>query len=56
VTRIYRYALSKEPSEEEREVAEQFLKHPASRDKISVKGLEALLWAVFAHPEYHYIR
>ena len=48
VGRLYRHALGREPGEEERRIAKEFLSGGA-------EGLEDLLWSVFLSPEFQYI-
>lgn len=48
---IYRAALSRAPTNEEREVARQLL-----GESIDQRGLEDLLWSVIMLPEYQFVR
>jgi len=52
VTRIYTYALGREPRGEERKAALGLL----HGGKLSADGLEDLLWSVFLSPEFQYVR
>jgi hypothetical protein len=53
---LYRYALSREPSEKEKVLAREFLLLPPDSKKISIDGLEDLLWAILMTPEFQFIR
>ena len=53
---LYLYALSREPNEKERQLARDFLLTPAGGKKISVDGLEDLLWAILMTPEFQFIQ
>ncbi len=53
-SRVYRYALGREPLPAEVQVARRMLGDPAG--KVSADGLEDLLWAVFLSPEYQFIQ
>ena len=55
VTRLYLYALSRQPEPEERHVALELLRAPNESNKIAPEALEDLLWAVFQSPEFQYI-
>jgi hypothetical protein len=56
VSKIYRHAVAREPSAEEYDVAVGLLADSSSPTEISPKGLESLLWAVFASPEFQFVR
>ena len=47
---LYRYAVARNPTPEERRIAGQFL------DGAGSDGLEDLLWAIFLSPEFQFIR
>ena len=51
IDRLYRHALSRDPSPREREVARELLDTPPTPE-----GLEDLLWALFMLPEFQLIR
>lgn len=55
VTRVFRYALGREPSAAERRTAEAALVDPARPGKPSADGLADLLWAVLMKPEFQLI-
>ena len=55
VTRLYLYALSRQPEPEERHVALELLRAPNESNKIAPEALEDLLWAVFQSREFQYI-
>ena len=50
VNYLYRYALGRAPSAEERRVALEFI-----TPRLTSEGLEDLLWSVFLSPEFQYI-
>ncbi|MBI4909334.1 MAG: PSD1 domain-containing protein [Acidobacteria bacterium] len=50
VTRVYRHALQREPSEAERLVAAEVL-----GERLTVDGVEDFLWMVLQSPEFQYI-
>ncbi|HYM12342.1 MAG TPA: hypothetical protein VEU62_16520, partial [Bryobacterales bacterium] len=50
ITRLYRQALGRDPSAEERQAALEFL-----APKVTSEGLEDLLWSVFLSPEFQFI-
>jgi len=54
-SRIYQHGLGRDPTAAERNLAEGFLTAPGDRAKISVEGLEDLLWSMFLSPEFQYI-
>ncbi len=49
VGRLYRHACSRDPNEQERRIAGEFLAGGA-------EGLEDLLWSLFLSPEFQYLR
>ena len=53
---LYLYALSREPNEKEKQLAQDFLLTPPDSKKISVDGLEDLLWAILLTPEFQFIQ
>ena len=53
---LYLYALSREPNEHEKLLAREFLLTPPGTKKISVDGLEDLLWAILLTPEFQFIQ
>jgi Protein of unknown function (DUF1549)/Protein of unknown function (DUF1553)/Planctomycete cytochrome C len=55
VDRVYRYALGRAPSVEERAIALEALVDPARPGRISPEGLADLLWAVMVTPEFQLI-
>jgi hypothetical protein len=56
VDRVYRYALGRAPSSEERAAAEISLRDPARPGHASAEGLADLLWAVLMKPEFQLLR
>jgi hypothetical protein len=52
---VYRYALSRDPTEKEQQIAAELLVTPRSPGKVSADGLEDLLWALFLLPEFQFI-
>jgi hypothetical protein len=48
---LYRYALARSPSPQERRIAQEFLASKPASD-----GLEDLLWSIFLSPEFQYIQ
>jgi hypothetical protein len=55
VDRVFRYALMRPPSAEERAIAESALRDPDRPGRVSVEGLADLLWAVLMKPEFQLI-
>jgi hypothetical protein len=55
VDRVFRYALGRAPSVEERAIAESTLRDPARPGRVSPEGLADLLWAVLMKPEFQLI-
>lgn len=53
---LYLYALSREPNEPEKLLAREFLLTPPGTKKISLDGLEDLLWAILLTPEFQFIQ
>ena len=53
---LYLYALSREPNEQEKLLAREFLLAPPNSKKISIDGLEDLLWAILLTPEFQFIQ
>jgi hypothetical protein len=53
---LYLYALSREPNEKEKSLAQEFLLAPPGAQKISADGLEDLLWAILMTPEFQFIQ
>jgi hypothetical protein len=56
VDRVFRYALGRAPSSEERAAAEISLRDPTRPGHPSAEGLADLLWAVLMKPEFQLIR
>jgi len=56
VTRLYVYALSREPLPAERRAALDFLNVPPGSKEIASTALQDLLWALFQSPEFQFIR
>ncbi len=52
---VYRYALSRDPTERERQIAGELLVTSGSTEKMSADGLEDLFWALFLLPEFQFI-
>ena len=52
---VYRYALSRDPTEKERQIARELLVTSGSTEKMSADGLEDLFWALFLLPEFQFI-
>jgi hypothetical protein len=55
VDRIFWYALSRAPAPEERAVAEDAVRDPASQGRLAAAGVADLLWAVLMKPEFQLI-
>jgi hypothetical protein len=55
IDRVFRHALGRAPSDEERVVAEEVLKDPSGSAKPYAPGLADLLWAVFMKPEFQLV-
>jgi hypothetical protein len=55
VDRVFQYALGREPSSSERQIAEAAVADPAHPGKPSASGLADLLWAVLMKPEFQLI-
>jgi hypothetical protein len=55
VDRVYRYALGRAPSAEERGIALDALTDPARPGRVSAEGLADLLWAVLMKSEFQLI-
>jgi hypothetical protein len=55
VDRVFRHALGRAPTDEERKTAEAALYDPANPDRPSAEGLASLLWAVLMTPEFQFI-
>lgn len=56
VNRLYRHALGRAPSAEERRIAEAALRPPDGGNRPSADGLADLLWAVLMTPEFQLLR
>jgi hypothetical protein len=55
IDRVFRHALGRAPSAEERRVADAVLRDPAGGSRPSPEGLADLLWAVLMKPEFQLI-
>jgi hypothetical protein len=55
VDRVFRHALGRAPTDEERTIAEAALHDPANPGRPSAEGLASLLWAVLMTPEFQFI-
>jgi hypothetical protein len=55
ISNIYLQALSRDPSEAERQAAREFLIGKDSSRKVLADGLEDLLWSVFLLPEFQFV-
>jgi hypothetical protein len=55
IDRVFRHALGRAPSPEERRIAEAVLRDPAGGSRPSPEGLADLLWAVLMKPEFQLI-
>jgi len=55
IDRIFRHALGRDPSEEERRVAAAAVADPARVGRPSPQGLADLLWAITMKPEFQFI-
>lgn len=55
VDRLFVHALGREPSAEERDIAEAALRNPSRGDEPSADGLADLLWALVMKPEFQLI-
>jgi len=55
VDRLYRYALGRAPSADERAIALESLVDSTRPGRISPQGLADLLWAVMVKPEFQLI-
>ena len=53
---LYLYALSRGPNDQEKLLASEFLLTPPGTKKISLDGLEDLLWAILLTPEFQFIQ
>jgi hypothetical protein len=55
VDRVFRHALGRVPTAEERQIAEAALRDPSNPARPSAEGLASLLWAVLMKPEFQFI-
>jgi hypothetical protein len=55
ITRLYRYALSRDPQPAERQIALEFLRVSGGSGKFTSESVEDLLWAVLQTPEFQFI-
>jgi mono/diheme cytochrome c family protein len=55
VDRVYRHALGRVPSVQERRLAEAALRDPARPERPSADGLADVLWSLFMKPEFQFI-
>jgi hypothetical protein len=55
IDRVFRHALGRAPSAEERRIAEDALRDPSRGSRPSPQGLADLLWAVTMKPEFQLI-
>jgi hypothetical protein len=55
VDRVFRHALGRAPTADERAIAETALRDPADPGRPSAEGLASLLWAVLMKPEFQFI-
>jgi len=55
IDRVFRHALGRPPSAEERRVAEAALRDPSGRSRPYAPGLADLLWAIVMKPEFQLI-
>lgn len=56
VTWLYRYCLTRDPSDAERKLALSLLGPPGPGGDLETEGVEDLLWALFLSPEFQTIR
>jgi len=52
---VYRYAVSRDPTEREQRITSELLASSGSPGKMSADGLEDLFWAVLLLPEFQFI-
>jgi hypothetical protein len=52
IDRLFRHALGRSPSADERRIAEEALRDPRGGNRPSVQGLADLLWAITMKPEF----
>jgi len=56
VDAVFRHALGRAPTPDERRVAEAALRDPARADRPSAEGLADLLWSLLMKPEFQFVQ